>query len=70
MTVDWQTVVAIMVVSLAALTLLRRGWRWARGSGANGCGTCPNKNSPSVVKTLPLVQIQPPKRSSVQRFLR
>ncbi len=39
---DWQTVVAIGCVALAATWWLRRAMKWATGDGscASGCGKC------------------------------
>lgn len=57
---DWQTVVAAFIVVAAAYVVLRRVGLWASGTGESGCGACPNKGASQTVKTLPLVQIQPP----------
>jgi hypothetical protein len=57
---DWQTVVAALIVVAAAYVVLRRIGLWANGTGESGCGACPNKGASQTVKTLPLVQIQPP----------
>lgn len=60
MLLDWQTFAAALIVGAAACVLLRRVWLWANGTGESGCGACPNKGASQTVKTLPLVQIQPP----------
>ena len=64
---DWQTWVAILIVLAAGGVLLQRTWQWARGTGKSGCGSCPNKNSAPLVKTKPLVQIQPRKDDQPSR---
>lgn len=55
---DWQAAVAILLVALAAATIARRIYIWAISNGEQGCGACPNKSAPPLVKTTPLFQIQ------------
>lgn len=44
MTIDWQTVVALAVVALAAAEVVRRvaGTLRARRAGCGACGACPS----------------------------
>jgi hypothetical protein len=62
MNIDWQTAVSILVVIFAATVVLRRVFAWLRTGGAKGCAACPNQGSTPLVKTLPLIQIQPTTR--------
>ncbi len=64
MTLEWQTWIAAAVVALAAGVIARRVWLWATLAGSGGCSHCPNRGAPSTVKSLPLVQIQPPRGES------
>jgi hypothetical protein len=58
---EWQAIVATVIVIAAALWLVRRMWRiiksGSRGGGGDvvGCGTC-HKN-PDVAEATPLVQL-------------
>lgn len=67
MLIDWQTFVAALIVGAAAYVVLRRVRAWAHGTGESGCGACPNKGASQTVKTLPLVQIQPPSSDCRQK---
>ncbi|MEZ6135060.1 MAG: hypothetical protein R3C53_09145 [Pirellulaceae bacterium] len=58
---DWQTTTAILIVCVAAGLLARRVVQLIRSGGAGGCSSCPNSQTRDVIKTLPLVQLQPPK---------
>ncbi len=69
MVLDWQTLVATLIVGMAACVLIRRIGLWAKGSGESGCGACPNKGAPQTIKTLPLVQLQPPDRAGKRRSI-
>jgi hypothetical protein len=59
--VDWQTIVASLIVAAAALWLARRVWRIVVTGSRDGeghvssCGTC-SKN-PEAAHTQPLVQL-------------
>lgn len=66
MVFDWQTWCALGVVAFSFAFLLRRLWALASGTSKTGCGTCPNKSAPPLMKTLPLVQIGaiPPSKKS------
>lgn len=56
---DWQSIVAILVVLTAALWLVNRAWRIiqrnANGGRVGACGHCP-KSTESAKRT-PLVQL-------------
>ncbi|HVJ84773.1 MAG TPA: FeoB-associated Cys-rich membrane protein [Caulifigura sp.] len=54
-TIDWQTVIAIACVALAAAWWVRRAVRWA--SGDQSCGTGCGKCGTSTPLQSPLVQI-------------
>lgn len=59
MVFDWQTWCALGVVAFSFAFLLSRLWGLASGTSKTGCGTCPSKSAPPLMKTLPLVQIGP-----------
>lgn len=67
MHVDWQTIIVIVIVSLAALYLV---WRGAQAmirkrSGCGSCGSCPSNEQAANVAPggKPLVQLgTPPSR--------
>ncbi len=61
MVLDWQTSCALAVVAVAVAVLLRRFFGLVNGRSKGGCGACPNKSAPPLMKTLPLVQIAPVK---------
>ena len=60
---DWQTWCALSVVAMALVVLLRRFFGLVNGKSKGGCGSCPNKDAPPLMKTLPLVQIGTAKSS-------
>ncbi|MDX1925221.1 MAG: hypothetical protein SFV81_01805 [Pirellulaceae bacterium] len=64
MLLDWQTWCALAVVAIAFAILLRRLLGILYGKSQGGCGACPNKSAPPLMKTLPLVQIGVVKSSS------
>jgi len=57
---DWQTAIALMIVTGAAGTLCYRGWKTVFAKSSAGCGTgchqCPS-NMSHTSRTLPLVQL-------------
>lgn len=55
--IDWQTLIALAVVALSVALLLRRFLAHVKGEAKSGCGACPNKAAPPLMKTLPLVQL-------------
>ncbi len=57
MILDWQTWCALAMVVLACTVLMRRFLGLLNGKSKGGCGSCPNKSAPPLMKTLPLVQI-------------
>ncbi len=60
---DWQTIVAIVILSGAAFLVMRRMRDWAAGTGESGCSSCPSKSDKSpAIKTRPLVQIDLPNK--------
>jgi hypothetical protein len=61
MTIDGQTLAAVIVVALAAVYLSRQTMRFFRGN-SRACGNCPSRTQTGGgVKSLPLVQLPPPK---------
>jgi hypothetical protein len=61
---DWQTMIALVVVAAAACMLLRHALGFLRSGGQKGCAACPSRSQSTGGKSLPLVQLQGPKRSS------
>ena len=59
---DWQTVIAVIIVATAAGSLARRWWRMAAGQSRGGCGDCPSNPRGLRHKSLPLVQLTPPRK--------
>jgi hypothetical protein len=47
MSTDPQTIVALLIVAVAAAWMVRRVFRWGRGSesGCGGCGSCPSNSA-------------------------
>lgn len=73
MFLDWQTIVSILIVGLAAYFVLRQVLRVMRGGQVSGCGNCPAKtqsrgraasSSGTSIKALPLVQLQAGKQDN------
>jgi hypothetical protein len=56
---SWQDAIALLLVTIAAASLLRRGWRlfFKRVSGCQSCAGCSRNASPSspMVQTLVLL---------------
>lgn len=56
---DWQSIVSLVIVALAALEILRRVKAWLAGQAATGCSGCPSRNGDARrVKQLPLANIE------------
>jgi hypothetical protein len=57
---DWQTLIALVCVALAAAWWLRRGWKWASGDPAcgTGCGKC---GSGHLNADPEIVELRPPR---------
>ena len=67
MLLDWQTWCALAVVAISLSVLLKRFLTLASGNSEGGCGACPNKTAPPLMKTLPLVQIGNLKSSTTNK---
>ncbi len=67
---DWQTVIALLMVLFAMVVLGRKTWQSVCGTSTRGCGTlcrrCPSGSSQSTnpVNVTKLVQLQPGNQSS------
>jgi hypothetical protein len=57
---DWQTVLSLAVVAMAAAVLLRQAVLFVTRPQTRGCGTCPSNKASSRAKQLPLVQLSSP----------
>lgn len=53
---DWQTAVALIIVSLAAALVTRRMILWTDGR-SHGCVDCPSRNSGSTLVSLDSVKL-------------
>ncbi len=60
MTIEWQTIVAFGIVSVAGWIVLSRLYQYLFGpeSAKPGCGSCPSGGC-SATNSRPLVQLQP-----------
>lgn len=61
---DWQTVVALIIVALAAGFVARRMIGLLNGRSQSGCASCPSRNSSSSqLVTLDSVKLSPSLKS-------
>jgi hypothetical protein len=58
--IDWQTAIALIIVTGAAGTLCYRGWKTIFATSSSGCGTrckqCPS-SAPQTSKMTELIQL-------------
>lgn len=57
MNTDWQTVLSLAIVAMAAVYLLRLVVLFVTRPDSRGCGTCPSNKTCSSARNLPLVQL-------------
>ncbi len=60
MTLDWQIIATILIVSASACYLAYRGWCVLTKKSNAGCGTCASCPSDSAPKAKQLVTIETP----------
>ncbi|MEO8271950.1 MAG: hypothetical protein ABI557_19725 [Aureliella sp.] len=60
MNADWQTVLSLAIVALAAAFLLRQVVMFVTRPQSRGCGSCSSNKSCSQVNNLPLVKLSSP----------
>ena len=61
MNTDWQTILSLAIVAMAAAILLRQVVLFATRPDARGCGTCPsNKTCGHANNNLTLVRLSSP----------
>lgn len=56
MTLDWQNIVALALVAVAAAFVFRSMWKAVRGKKSGGCGSCGSCGTPKDVVTIDLVK--------------
>jgi attachment p12 family protein len=56
MTIDWQTAIAAILVFIAAVYLVRRGWRTIaqKRAGCGMCSNCPTDQNPAGKPLVPI----------------
>lgn len=60
MNTDWQTVLSLAIVALAAVLLLRQVVLFVTRPDARGCGTCPSNKTCGHANSVSLVQLSSP----------